>query len=352
MKLQDLALPARCLAQMGLCIVALGSMSQSAMAAEAQPADSLVMAAREGALGTPAPALKLTTIDGDTIDLAALYGRKAVYLKFWATWCVPCRAQMPHFESVYQNAGDELAVIALNAGFNDERLDILDYREDLGIHMPIVVDDGTLASLLHLRITPQHVVIGKDGRIKHIGHLADAELDAVLERERRAPDVPANVVQATVAAAPHLGVGAALPAATVVIGDDRIALSDKAAKGTVLVFMIPWCESYLASSRPEQAKTCRQVREQLEALKQQHPDMRWLGVSSGLWTVGGDLKTYAQASQVTLPLALDADGQLFRTFGVMTVPTVIVADAEGRIVSRMKGHDDSLAQTIGDIASE
>src|SRR5438445_2212437 len=70
-------------------------------------------------LGQMAPAIKLTTIDGQTIDLAALRGHKAVYLKFWATWCVPCREQMPHFENVYRHAGDDLAVVAINIGFDD-----------------------------------------------------------------------------------------------------------------------------------------------------------------------------------------------------------------------------------------
>ena len=51
-------------------------------------------------VGSPAPSLVLHTIDNQTVDLTRLYGEKAVYLKFWATWCVPCRQQMPHFEHV------------------------------------------------------------------------------------------------------------------------------------------------------------------------------------------------------------------------------------------------------------
>jgi thiol-disulfide isomerase/thioredoxin len=70
-------------------------------------------------LGAPAPRQVLKTIDGDAIDLGSLYGKKAVYLKFWATWCVPCREQMPHFEHTYEAAGPDLAVIAVDVGFND-----------------------------------------------------------------------------------------------------------------------------------------------------------------------------------------------------------------------------------------
>ena len=50
-------------------------------------------------VGQPAPRLVLTTIDGAKIDLGELYGRKAAYLKFWATWCVPCREQDAAFRT-------------------------------------------------------------------------------------------------------------------------------------------------------------------------------------------------------------------------------------------------------------
>jgi thiol-disulfide isomerase/thioredoxin len=96
-------------------------------------------------------ALMLTTIDGDVIDLGGLYGKKAVYLKFWATWCMPCRQQMPHFEHAYETAGADMAVIAIDVGFNDSIEAIRAYRKKLGITMPIVFDDGSLGAAFHLR---------------------------------------------------------------------------------------------------------------------------------------------------------------------------------------------------------
>src|ERR1700757_1276101 len=76
-------------------------------------------AAGRSIVGSPAPQITLKTIDRRPINLSQLYGRKAVYLKFWATWCVPCREQMPHFERTFESAGPDLAIIAINAGFND-----------------------------------------------------------------------------------------------------------------------------------------------------------------------------------------------------------------------------------------
>src|SRR5271165_3663951 len=165
----------------------------SADARAAGSGQQLAENAGRSLLGKPAPRLVLTTIDGDPIDLGRLYGKQAVYLKFWATWCVPCREQMPHFEHTYETAGPDLAVIAVNAGFDDSVEEIQKYRRALGITMPIVLDDGQLGAAFNLRVTPQHIVIGRDGRIQYVGHLADERLDAALLAARQVgPAAPAS----------------------------------------------------------------------------------------------------------------------------------------------------------------
>src|SRR5205809_697450 len=90
-----------------------------AAGAAAQTGQERAEAAGRGLVGTPAPRIVMRTIDGQSIDLGALYGKQAVYLKFWATWCGPCRAQMPHFEHIYETADSGLAVVGINVGFND-----------------------------------------------------------------------------------------------------------------------------------------------------------------------------------------------------------------------------------------
>jgi thiol-disulfide isomerase/thioredoxin len=333
-------------------VCALILLGLGAAGAAQTPVNPLVVTARQGMVGMHAPALRLTTIDGEQINLADLYGKKAVYLKFWATWCIPCRQQMPHFENVYQHAGNDLAVIALNAGFSETLQEIRAYRRQLGIHMPIVVDDGSLAGLFNLRITPQHVVIGKDGVVKYVGNRADAELDAILDRERKAP---ANEVKAVAFAArgEHLKVGSRLPDETMAIaGGGSIALREAGARGTVLVFMVPWCESYLGAARPQSGKTCREVREQVESLQMKYPGFRWLGISSGIWTSTDDLVSYARDNKVSLPLTLDDRAHLFRRFGVKSVPTVVVANAKGVIVKRFEGRDAALEPTLAGLKRE
>jgi peroxiredoxin len=291
-------------------------------------------------VGRTVPPLKLATIDGKTLDLAALRGRKAVYVKFWATWCVPCREQMPHFEKIQSRAGNDLQVVAVNIGFDDTVAQIARYRREHGLTMPIVRDgDGRLSELFGLRVTPQHVIIGKDGRIAYVGHLADAALEAALTRARQKAaslSKPAVVAGPPRPAISTLGIGATVPTLKVkTLEGHEIPLADPAGKRiSVLAFLSPWCESYFAKSRPKSSHQCRVLREQLVAIGRDRR-VRWLGIASGLWASEDDLRGYRNEHRIPVPLTLDRDGALFRRFAVRRVPGVIVVDAQGRIVGQI-----------------
>jgi peroxiredoxin len=307
--------------------------------------------AGQGLVGSAAPPMVVRTIDGQEIDLATLYGRTGVYLKFWATWCVPCREQMPHFERTYLKAGRDLTVIAVNAGFDDTIDDVRRYRSALGLTMPIVIDDGRLAAAFNLRVTPQHVVIGRDGRIQYVGHLADARLDSALQAARR----PAARVAA--------GADGPKEPARIAVNDLLPDISPRTIDGTpfalhdandrrptVLVFLSPWCESYLATSRPAIAARCRAMRLQADDLSTDRR-ARWIGIASGLWATPEELSSYRKEHDVSIPLTLDASGALFRRFGVTKVPTVLVADVDGRLVGRVDEPDHGLDARLKALAA-
>jgi peroxiredoxin len=307
-------------------------------------------AAGASLIGTPAPAVRLTTIDGQTIDLARLYGHKAVYLKFWATWCVPCREQMPHFEQTYEKAGSDLEVIAINAGFNDSVEDIRTYRQKLGLKMPIVLDDGSLGGALNLRVTPQHVVIGRDGRILYIGHFVDDRLETALKTARAEP---AHAVKTSMTAMPAPSPASAAPGTMVhdlsiqTTSGESLSLRDPdGSRSTVVMFLSPWCESYLAESRPARAAQCRSAREQSEALaKTSHA--RWIGISSGLWSTSDELIKYRDEQHIAIPLSIDETGATFRAFAVKEVPTFLVIDPKGRLSRRVDKVSDDLGTQLG-----
>jgi thiol-disulfide isomerase/thioredoxin len=302
---------------------------------KAPTADELAQAAGAPLIGKYAPPITLTTIDGKKIELAKLYGRKPVYLKFWATWCVPCRLQMPHFENVERTMGGDMQVVAVDAGFNETRDAVVRYRETMGLTMPVVIDDGRLADALHLRVTPQHIVIGRDGRILHVGQLADARLDHALQQAMAEP--PAAYAKTD--ARRELKQALAQVPALKTLGGETLSLHE-GARPTVVFFFSPWCESYLKSSRPAMAEACRQAREQV-TLASRKPGARWVGIAAGLWSTEKDLADYQREHALQMPMALDETGAVFHAFKIADVPTFLVLDRSGRIAERTRSAEQA-----------
>jgi peroxiredoxin len=237
-----------------------------------------------------------------------------------------------------------LAVIAIDVGFNDSLEAIQTYRTRLGITMPIVLDDGHLGTAFHLRVTPTHIVIGRDGRIQYVGHLADAQLDHALRMARgqepmKTAPVAGRETPLVLADAVPIEIGDQLPAQSLRTLDGKhfsLRADNPQSTLTVLVFLSPWCESYLATSRPTVAENCRNMRTQVSALASDSR-VRWLGVASGLWASSEDLRKYRKDYQVSIPLTLDGSGAVFREFRVNDVPTVLIADAHGKLLRRITG---------------
>lgn len=298
--------------------------------ASAQDGTQRAQRAGKTLIGQPGPAATLTSIDGQRIDLASLYGKQPVYLKFWATWCKPCNEQAPEFEKLYQQYGKRIAVVAVNTGYSETQADVRAFQVKYKLHMPVVIDDGSLAGKLNLRVTPQHVVIDASGRIVHVGHLDDKSLRDALERVATTKPVAGALPLAPQGAAP-----VTFKAGDKVTGISITTLAGKkivfgAGKPRTLVFFSPWCESYLRDTRPTVAAACERVRIDSEKLAKDR-STEWLAVSSPLWTSRAELADYATEHHTAIPLALDENGDVFRAFGVQNIPTIVKLDAQGRI---------------------
>ena len=322
--------------------------SASALAKDA--GQKMAEAAGRGLIGTPAPRIVLETIDGEKIDLGSLYGKKAVYLKFWATWCVPCRQQMPHFEHAYETAGADLAVIAVDVGFNDSVEEIRKYRKQLGITMPIVFDrDGQVGAAFHLRVTPQHIVIGRGGRIRFVGRSRRPGARCALLAARATSVGPVFASDGRHAPTqPRYGIGDEVPIwrRGRSMGMHFPCASAERRGRRCSCSYPPGARSIWRTTRPVVSANCRTAREQVSALaRTEH--VRWLGIASGLWATPQDLRQYRSKYQVDIPLTLDESGRLLREFGVNNTPTIIMVDARGRIIRRMEpGEAATLPQVL------
>lgn len=112
--------------------------------------------------GKPTPLLNLPDLDGNTWHLAALR-RQVVVLNFWASWCEPCRAEMPSLEllaSRHEHRG--LTVLAVN--FKESVPAIKRFLEIAPVSLPILLDrDGDSAAAWTPRVFPSTVLIDRNG---------------------------------------------------------------------------------------------------------------------------------------------------------------------------------------------
>ena len=113
-----------------------------------------------------APDFKLNSINGAPISLAELQGRPLV-VNFWASWCPPCRAEMPAFQQAWQEYRDtDLAIIAINATHQDTLSDIENFIDQNHLEFPILLDlDGSVSSSYHIHSLPTTYIINHKGVI-------------------------------------------------------------------------------------------------------------------------------------------------------------------------------------------
>ncbi len=113
--------------------------------------------------GQPTPALALPAFEGPAQDTAALRGQ-VLLLNFWASWCEPCRAEMPSLELLAErHARDRLQVLAIN--YRETDAAIRRYLDLLPMSLTILRDrDGAAARAFGARVFPTTVAIGRDGR--------------------------------------------------------------------------------------------------------------------------------------------------------------------------------------------
>jgi thiol-disulfide isomerase/thioredoxin len=134
--------------------------------------------------GTRALPLSLKTLDGTTHDLAQLRG-KVVLVNFWATWCEPCRDEMPSIERLKEKfAGQPFEVLAVNVDEPEAR--VRAFLEKTPLQLNVVLDPGkAVTKNWNARILPASFVIGRDGRLHYS---AVGEMDWSLERNEKIID--------------------------------------------------------------------------------------------------------------------------------------------------------------------
>jgi peroxiredoxin len=140
-------------------------------------AASLVPTVRGQGLPALAPNFELTDLTGKMVSLSDYKG-KVLFLNFWATWCPPCRAEIPDFVEAYQeNKAKGLEIIGISLDIND-RDAVVSFVEKYKINYPIVLESRSTTQQLiddyrPGQFIPTTIVIDKQGRIrrKQVGQM-------------------------------------------------------------------------------------------------------------------------------------------------------------------------------------
>jgi thiol-disulfide isomerase/thioredoxin len=140
-------------------------------------------------LGSYAPDFTLISLDGETVTLSELRG-STVVLNFWASWCAPCRYEMPLLQATYEAYGaDGLVVLAVNLG--EERRRVEGFAEDMLATFPVFGDEETrVGTLYRVRGVPTTYFIDRDGvvRQRYVGELTAGILGSILRGEMAYPN--------------------------------------------------------------------------------------------------------------------------------------------------------------------
>lgn len=131
-------------------------------------------------VGKEAPQFSLSDTNGRQLDLATFRGR-VVIVNFWATWCPPCRQEMPLFQNVYLQNYKQLYVLAVNV--EEPSGVVSNFLANRHITFPVLLDsDGDVSALYRVTALPTTYIIDQEGiiRFTHVGLMSESQLKKYL----------------------------------------------------------------------------------------------------------------------------------------------------------------------------
>ncbi|WP_188455607.1 redoxin domain-containing protein [Virgibacillus oceani] len=132
--------------------------------------------------GNLAPDFELETLAGDTVKLSDLQGKKVI-LNFWATWCPPCKVEMPEMQRFYEEYKDEVEILAVNlTGSEKNEKNVSSFIEQYDYTYPILLDkDSEVSDAYEIAPIPTTYFIGTNGKIQQPRKVGPMTYDYMVE---------------------------------------------------------------------------------------------------------------------------------------------------------------------------
>ena len=123
----------------------------------------------------------LETVDGTEVSLSEYRGN-VVLINFWATWCPPCRAEIPDLEAAYRTRQDD-GFVVLGVNVEEPREAVAPFVEAMGMSYPVLLDKGgQVMKMYRAPGLPISLILDRDGviRVRHVGFLTREQLEDYL----------------------------------------------------------------------------------------------------------------------------------------------------------------------------
>ncbi|PMC38625.1 thiol:disulfide interchange protein [Bacillus sp. UMB0899] len=133
--------------------------------------------------GSAAPDFELETLSGESMSLSSLKGKKVI-INFWATWCPPCRSEMPDMQKIQNEYNGDVVVLAVNLTSSENSVETVDsFVKELGLTFPVLLDEkGKINNQFEVLSYPTSYFVDENGVIqtKFVGALSYDQMNDFL----------------------------------------------------------------------------------------------------------------------------------------------------------------------------
>jgi len=258
--------------------------------------------------------------EGKPINLKEAIGHKPIYLKFWATWCLDCRRELPSLQKTYEKYQDKIAIYAVNLNINETEEYIRQLKQKHNLTIPIVMDNnGSIASNFQFYGTPFHVLINAQGEVVYTTYKDDAALQQQLEQLTQTAGKPQKLKMPS----------------------SEKQTKIKSEKGISLLYLsATWCDWYMKDIHPEMSKNCIRATELMNQIYAQNTGLVLKAYVTHLWTEEKDLQEYLKKSAINYQVLIDANNRVAHQYQITQYPTLVVLE-NGNEIKRFSQFEDA-----------